>query len=221
MVLFRLARFTDLFPWIRSIEAPPRFNIAPQTPVVTIPNDGRFQMQAMRWGLVPSWAADDSVGARMINARLETAAEKPAFRSALKRRRCIIPADGFYEWKKTGDAKTPMYIARSDDRPMGFAGLWESWTSPDGSTLLSTTVLTTTPNALMAEIHDRMPVILDEAHWKAWLEPGERSVEQLASVLSPFPAELMRAFPVSTRVNSPRNDDATLIDRALPQGLFD
>lgn len=221
MVLFRLARFTDLFPWIRAIDAPPRFNIAPQTPILTVPNDGLWQMTPMRWGLVPSWAKDASIGARMINARLETAADKPAFRTALRRRRCIIPADGFYEWKRSGNAKTPMFIHRTDDRPMGFAGLWESWTDPDGSPLLTATVLTTSPNALMAPIHDRMPVILDEARWRDWLEPGDRSIEQLLPLLSPFPPELMRAYPVSTRVNSPRNDDPSLLDPSLPQSLFE
>lgn len=221
MVLFRLARFTDLFPWIRAIDAPPRFNIAPQTPIITIPNDGLLAMTPMRWGLVPSWAKDESIGARLINARLETAAEKPAFRSALRRRRCIIPADGFYEWKRIGTAKTPMYIERVDQRPMGFAGIWESWTHPDGSSLLTASILTTEPNALMASIHDRMPVILDESRWKDWIDAGERSIEQLSPVLTPFPAELMRAYPVSTRVNSPRNDDPTLVEPAAGQSLFD
>jgi putative SOS response-associated peptidase YedK len=158
---------------------------------------------------VPPWAKDTSVGSRMINARGETLAERPAFRNAYKRRRCLLPADGFYEWRKAAEPKgkkTPMYVRMKSREPFAFAGLWESWSSPDGSELRSCTIITTVPNELMATMHDRMPVILPRASYTNWLDDRERPAEELATFLAPYPASEMEAGPVSTLVNSPKND---------------
>lgn len=217
--LIRLADFTDMFPWIRPPQGSPpgaRFNIAPTQPVAVVPNDGRNEVEFFRWGLVPSWAKDPSIGSRLINARREGIAEKPAFRAAFKRRRCLIPASGFYEWKKNpdGKSKTPMYIRMKDSRPFAFAGLWEVWRSPDGSELSTCTIITGPPNRLVQTIHDRMAVILRPGDYQAWIDPVERPADSLTALLEPFPAELMEAFPVSRAVNSPGNDGAALIEPA-------
>lgn len=214
MVLFRLDRFVDLFPWIRGIDWSARFNIAPMQESVVIPNDGQDAMQLFRWGLVPHWAKDPAVGARMINARSETVAERPAFRQALVKRRCIVPADGFYEWRKNPNrrAKTPLFIRRRDGRPMGFAGLWETWHDAEDRTLRTFTILTTTPNEMMADIHDRMPVILPEDRWHDWLFAGERPADAWRGFFDPFPADELEAYEVSTRVNRVANDDPALLE---------
>jgi putative SOS response-associated peptidase YedK len=199
----------EAFPWLEGQEAPPqRYNIAPSQPVAVIPNEEERRLDYFVWGLVPSWAKDPKIGNRMINARAETVAEKPSFRAAFRRRRCLIPADGFYEWKAEPGSKrkTPYYIQLETGKPFAFAGLWENWFSPDGSQLLSCAIITTWPNDLMAAIHNRMPVILPEAAYDDWLAPGETSPEVLSPWLAPYPAEQMRAFPVSTLVNSPAND---------------
>ena len=148
------------------------------------------------------------MGSRMINARSETLAEKPAFRSAFRRRRCLVLADGFYEWQKQpgSKAKIPTYIRLSSEKPFAFAGLWEQWNSKDGSTILSCTIITTEPNEMMKSIHNRMPVILPEDSYQTWLDPSEKQPDQLSVLLRPYPAELMAAYPVSTLVNNPRND---------------
>ena len=208
--LIRLQDFTDMFPWIRApLEMPPpRYNIAPTQPIAAIANDGKNQIEYLHWGLISSWAKDSSIGSRMINARAETLAEKPAFRSALRRRRCIIPASGFYEWKKSQDGrtKTPMYIRMKDGRPFAFAGLWETWHSVDGSEIRSCTIVTSTPNAVVAPIHDRMAVILDPDLYLRWLDPAEHRAEELASMLIAYPAEKMEAYAVNRAVNQPAND---------------
>jgi putative SOS response-associated peptidase YedK len=186
----------------------PRYNIAPSQPVAVVANNGQNKIELFQWGLIPAWAKDPQIGDRMINARAETLAEKPSFKNAYKRRRCLVLSDGFYEWKKEegSKAKTPMYIQLTSGEPFAFAGLWESWRSPDDSTVLSCTIITTMPNELMAEIHNRMPVILPRAAYEQWLDPAERSPDQLSGLLKPYPAVEMRAYPVSTLVNNPKND---------------
>ncbi len=149
----------------------PRYNIAPTQAVAVIANNSDRKLELFQWGLIPSWAKDPKIGSKMINARAETLAEKPSFRTALKRRRCLVVADGFYEWKKTGSGKTPMYIQLKDGQPFGFAGLWEAWQSPDDGLIKTCTIITTTPNALLAEIHYRMPVILPREAYDTWLAP--------------------------------------------------
>ncbi len=191
----------------------PRFNIAPTQPVAVVPNNGKFQLDYFTWGLVPAWAKDPHISLRLINARAETLVEKPAFRSAFRRRRCLILADGFYEWRREPDSrsKTPMYIRLQDGQPFAFGGIWENWQSPDGSNILSCAIITTEPNSLMQTIHNRMPVILPETAYSVWLDTREPEVSELQSLLIPYPAEKMTAFPVSTLVNSPINDDARCI----------
>jgi putative SOS response-associated peptidase YedK len=204
----------------------PRYNIAPsQTLPAIVAQDDQVILKSFQWGLVPSWAKDRNIGARMINARSETVAEKPAYRAAFKSRRCLIPADGFYEWKKSpGRNKTPMYIHLDDNGLFAFAGLWESWTDPvDGSTLETCTICTTTPNRVMAPIHDRMPALLNRDAESRWLDPSNQDVSQLESLLQPYPTDQLRAHAVSPFVNSPRNDSPRCIDVApeKPDTLFD
>jgi putative SOS response-associated peptidase YedK len=199
----------ESFPWLNiPPEITPRYNIAPTQPVAVVPNDGNNRLDFYNWGLLPSWAKDPTMGSRMINARSETLAEKPAFRSAFRRRRCLVLADGFYEWQKQpgSKAKIPTYIRLSSEKPFAFAGLWEQWNSKDGSTILSCTIITTEPNEMMKSIHNRMPVILPEDAYQTWLDPTEKQPDQLSVLLRPYPAELMAAYPVSTLVNNPRND---------------
>ncbi|MEL7555881.1 MAG: SOS response-associated peptidase, partial [bacterium] len=163
----------------------------------------------------PSWAKDPSVGARMINARSETLAEKPAFRNALKRRRCLIVADGFYEWQKQPGGKVPMFITLKDRQPFGFAGLYETWTEPEsGASVTTCTIITGPANALVAPIHDRMPIILPSGAYDRWLDPQEMNTALLTDLLKPYPAGQMMAYPVSARVNAPTFDDPSLIERA-------
>jgi len=202
------------FSWLNIPDGlTPRYNVAPSQPVAVVPNDGKNQLDFYTWGLIPSWAKDPSIGDRMINARAETLAEKPSFRSAFRRRRCLIPADGFYEWRQVpgSKTKTPMYIQLKSGNPFAFAGLWERWDSKDGSTILSCTIITTQPNELMEPIHNRMPVILPEEAYKLWLDPGEPDQRQLAALLKSYPASEMAAYPVSTLVNSPANDRAECV----------
>ncbi|MBN1991911.1 MAG: SOS response-associated peptidase [Anaerolineae bacterium] len=189
-------------------EMAPRHNIAPSQPVAVVANNGQGQVEFFQWGLVPAWAKDPAVGNRLINARSETLAEKPSFKNAYKRRRCLVLADGFYEWRKepNSKAKTPMYIQLLSKEPFAFAGLWESWHGADGSHLLSCTIITTTPNELMADIHNRMPVLLPPETYPLWLDPAERNPAELKELLKPYPAAQMIAYPVSKVVNNPRND---------------
>jgi putative SOS response-associated peptidase YedK len=158
-------------------------------------------------GLIPYWAKDPSIGYKLINARSETVTSKPAFREAFESRCCLIPADGFYEWKRVGKAKQPFHFGLRDDSLFAFAGLWDRWRDPNGQVLESCSILATTPNALLADMHDRMPVILGPEHYDLWLDPGFRRADVLKKMLNPFDATLMRRYPVSTRVNFVRNDD--------------
>ena len=183
-----------------------RYNVAPTQEVLAVVNDGRNRAGFLRWGLVTSWAKDPRIGSRMINARAETVAEKPAFRQALRKRRCLVLADGFYEWKKEGGAKVPMYIASRSREPFGMAVLWETWKTPSGEPLHSCTIITTSANSLMEPIHDRMPVILTQEAEAAWLDRGIDDPVALTRLLVPYPAPELEAYPVSTLVNSPSND---------------
>jgi putative SOS response-associated peptidase YedK len=193
-------------------ELPPRYNIAPSQPIAVVANNGQNQVEFFQWGLIPSWAKDPAIGNQMINARAETLAEKPSFKTAYRRRRCLILADGFYEWRKNPDkTKTPMYIQLESQEPFAFAGLWESWHSSDGDTLLSCTIITTEPNDLMAKIHNRMPVVLPTEAYARWLDPAEQKPEQLQGLLKPYPAEQMMTYPISTLVNNPKNDSPECI----------
>jgi len=167
----------------------------------------------VRWGLVPSWAKDEKMGARMINARGETVAEKPSFRAAVKTRRCLIPADGFYEWARKGERKQPHFIHFADGRTFAFAGLWERWHGGGEPPLETCTIITTTPNELTATLHDRMPVILPPVRFDEWLTPEPLAGQRLEKLLAPHPAEGMEAYRVSTYVNSPRNDGPECIAR--------
>jgi putative SOS response-associated peptidase YedK len=193
-------------------EVGPRYNAAPTQTVIVVNDDGARRLTQMRWGLIPSWAKDPAIGNRMINARAETAATKPAFRVALRKRRCLIPGDGFYEWKPTGRRKQPVYIALKSREPFGFAGLWESWTSPKGEEIRSCTIITTEANELLKPIHDRMPVILTRDAEAVWLDPTTEDAAKLLSLLKPYPEEGMEVYPVSRLVNSPENDSPDCIE---------
>jgi len=193
--------------------AVPRYNIAPTQPVAAIRlnKDGKQrELTFFRWGLVPSWSKDIKIGSRLINARSETVAEKPSFRTAFKRRRCIIPANGFYEWQRRGSRKQPVYIHAADNNLLALAGLWEVWRTPDGDSLQTCTILTTSPNEIMAPIHNRMPVILEPEDFDTWLDPGPQPDHGL-HLLRPYPAHKMTFYPVSTFVNSPANDSQECI----------
>jgi putative SOS response-associated peptidase YedK len=188
----------------------PRYNIAPtqQIPVVRQhPKEPVRQISTMRWGLVPSWAKDASGAARMINARSETAHTLPAFREAMRLRRCLIPADGFYEWKRRGSAKQPFCFEVGDGGLFAFAGLWERWRDPSEQWVKSCSILTTTPNVVTSAVHDRMPVILRKHDYDVWLDPGMQNVAAVSELLKPFDPRLMRCYPVSTRINHVANDD--------------
>ena len=181
----------------------PRYNIAPGQNAPVIANDGGRSLRMMRWGLVPSWAKDPTIGHKMINARAETLAEKPSFKGLIGQRRCLVLADGFYEWRKEGKGKVPMRCTLRGGEPFSFAGLWDSWKKPAGGELLSFAIITTQANGLLRPIHERMPVILSKEGEEKWLDPDFKEVHEL---LVPYPAEMMEFYDVSKLVNSPRND---------------
>ncbi|HYM77470.1 MAG TPA: SOS response-associated peptidase [Candidatus Dormibacteraeota bacterium] len=188
----------------------PRYNIAPSQPVAVIrqnPKEPRRELSLMRWGLIPSWAKDPSVAARMINARSETAGTKPAFRDSFKSRRCLIPADGFYEWQRVGKIKQPYCFEVGNAEMFAFAGIWDRWKDPSGNWVKTCSILTTTPNAMTAAVHDRMPVILDPDSYDLWLDPGVQDASWASELLKPYDAQLMRCYPISTRINHVANDD--------------
>ena len=199
-------------------ELRPRYNIAPTQDVVAVrlaaedetSTAAAREMVTLRWGLIPSWAKDPSIGNHMINARGETAAAKPAFRAAFKRRRCLVAADGYYEWQKIGRRKQPFYIHRRDGQPFAFAGLWERWSGGDArqaaAPLQTCTIITTTPSELMRPIHDRLPVIVAPTDYQRWLDPDADSQQPIETLLTPFESDLMVADPVDTYVNNPKND---------------
>jgi putative SOS response-associated peptidase YedK len=194
-------------------ESKPRFNIAPTQPVLALPNQNEFVADYFTWGLIPFWAKDPGIGSQLINARAETLAEKPAFRGSYKYKRCLIFADGFYEWKAQPETKfkIPHFIRLTSGQPFAFAGLWEEWRAPDGSFIKSCAIITTEPNQLLATLHNRMPVILPPTAYEQWLDPTPQRPEQLQALLTQYPADRMSAYPVSTLVNSPANDRAELV----------
>ncbi len=205
----------EAFGLLATPEVRPRYNIAPSqaAPVVLAAPGRPPEARLMRWGLVPSWARDPAIGHRMINARAETVADKPAYRVAFQRRRCLVPADGFYEWQRRGDARVPHLLRLRGGGAFAFAGLWESWEGPEGA-LETFTILTTAPNALVALIHDRMPVILGPGDRDRWLRDADPRA--LAALLRPFDPDAMEAFPVSRAVNDPRFDDPSCAQPPAP-----
>lgn len=195
-----------------------RYNIAPSTviPAIRATADAGREAVGLQWGLVPWWSKDPAGGARLANARAEGIAAKPSFREAFRKRRCVVPASGFYEWQTIGRAKQPWYFHFRDEQPFLFAGLWESWRSPDGVELETCSLITTTPNDLIRPLHDRMPVILPAAHVDWWLDRTVVEPEKLQPLLIPFAAEAMAAIPVSTRVNSVRHEGPECLEPAAP-----
>jgi putative SOS response-associated peptidase YedK len=193
----------------------PHYNIPPSMPVLAVrklPGDAQRQLVALRWGLIPSWSKDPSIGNRLINARAESAATKPSFREAFGNRRCLILADGFFEWKKQGRKKQPYLIRMRDGKPFAFAGLWECWHPPDDGPVETCAILTTNANELVQPLHDRMPAILKPQDYDRWLNPDVHEKEELEPLLHSCPAEQMMAYPVSALVNSPRHDDPTCVE---------
>ena len=195
---------------------PPRYNLAPTEAVLAVrfnPDDGRRHLDVLRWGLIPLWATERTIGNKLFNARAETIAVTPAFRDAFAKRRCLIPANGFYEWKKATSGKEPYAIVPADDGLFAFAGLWERWRDPASQEVVrSCTIITVPANEVLAPLHERMPAILDQALWAKWL--GEDSVKrpEILKMLKPYPAERMRAYRIGQRVNNVRNDDAALLE---------
>lgn len=187
----------------------PRYNIAPSQPIAVIriePDRTTRTLVMLRWGLIPSWAKDPKIGNQCINAKAETVAEKPSFRAAFKKRRCLVVATGFYEWQVQGRTKQPMWIGLQSQHPFALAGLWEQWTPADGEPLETCSIITTEPNGFMAKIHNRMPVILAPASYDQWLDPTFQHIEPLKALLRPYLGEELKAYPVSTLVNNPRHD---------------
>ncbi len=191
----------------------PSYNIAPTQNVLTVVGGEERRGGYMRWGLIPFWAKDKSIGSRMINARAETVAEKPSFHNAFKRRRCLIIADGFYEWQKVGAKKRPMRIVMQSGEPFAFAGLWETWRDPEGEVIPSCTIITTSANDLLSPIHDRMPVILPRDVEDFWLDDSVTDPDALTSVLTPYDDEPMDTYEVSTLVNNVRNNGPEVLER--------
>lgn len=211
-------KLTAAFALGETPDVTPRYNIAPTQPVATVVHDaakGYNRLLLMRWGLVPSWSKDTKFASKLINARAETVHEKPSFRESFKLRRCLIIADGFYEWQKVNGDKQPMFIHVADRAPFGMAGLYDRWTDPEtGEVLTTCTIITTAANATMQPLHHRMPVILPTDHYAAWLDPRQTDQGVLRALLQQYPADQMTYYPVSARVNTPANDDAALIERA-------
>jgi putative SOS response-associated peptidase YedK len=204
----------DLFGLADVPDAAPRYNIAPTQSVLAVGPDraGLPAVASFRWGMVPRWATDAKLAP--INARAETAADKPTFAEAFRKRRCLIPASGFYEWLRQGKAKQPFCIRLADNQPFAFAGVWEAWRPETGPPLLTCAILTTAANDLVKPIHDRMPVILEERHFGTWIDRDVQEPAELAPMLRPFPGERMRAYPVNPWVNDARHDDARCLEPA-------
>ena len=213
---FRIARKKEILEEefeadaMEDIDWVPRYNVAPGQDILTVRQHETQpvrRMTAMRWGLIPSWTKDPSIAFKMINARSETVSTNAAFRDPLRSQRCLIPADGFYEWKREGKQKLPFCFTMADESVFAFAGIWDRWRNPLGQMVESCSILTTTPNELMRGVHDRMPVILSRDAYDLWLDPGMKKVEELRPLLKPYDAARMRRYSVGQRVNSVRNDD--------------
>jgi putative SOS response-associated peptidase YedK len=216
----RFVQYT-LFPLLKiefslvssaNVSLKPSYNIAPTQEIPVVVNEGGNRLITCRWGLIPPWSKDLSIGNRMINARAETLAEKPSFKGPLKKHRCLIVADGFYEWKKTEHSKTPVYITMKDGQPFGFAGLYSDWRPPEGEIIRTCTIVTTEPNKLLEPIHNRMPAIIRPEDRDRWLDPGEHDPDKLLPLLAPYPPGELNAWEVSRTVNSPSNNDPQLIE---------
>jgi len=202
-----------LFGYAERPNFPPRFNIAPTQPVaIARLVNGRREFALVRWGLLPAWLKDPKTVSLMFNARGESANDKPAFRAAMRRRRCLIPADGFYEWRASGNAKQPYFIRRKDGAPFAFAGLWETWSGPNGEEIDSAAIVTTSANRTLAPLHERMPVIVPEAAFDLWLDCDRVDAETAAALIAPAPDELFEAYPVSAAVGHTANDNPALTE---------
>jgi putative SOS response-associated peptidase YedK len=224
---YRLTRKKEILAEHFGIEPPdnwqPRYNVAPTQDVPVIrqhPGEPRRLASTMRWGLIPFWSKDPSVGFKMINARSEGIADKPAFKEALRKRRCLIPADGFYEWQKSGGKKRPFCFTLADESPFAFAGLWERWKDSEGKLVETCSIITTTPNRLTEDVHDRMPVILHPEDYDLWLDPGFQKTEDLCALLKPYEPEAMKRYEVSPRVGSVQFDDPECAAPLEPSTLF-
>lgn len=207
-------QLAEHFHFVGGFNFLPSWNIAPSSRIcsITTDDDGSRHLRLMRWGLIPSWAKDATIGNKLANARGETIAEKPSFRAAFKSRRCLIPASGFYEWKAEGKYKQPWYVSLKSGDPMAFAGIWETWHPKEGETIESCCIITTDANALMQPIHDRMPVILNPEQWETWLSQNEHHPDNLLPMICPHDSEPMQAWQVSREVNRVGlRDDAGLI----------
>jgi putative SOS response-associated peptidase YedK len=201
-----------LFRYLEQPNFPPRYNIAPTQPVAIVRmTEGKRQFALVRWGLIPSWVKDPRAFSLLINARGESVNEKPAFRNAMKYRRCLVPADGFYEWKREGETKRPYFVRRKDGAPIAFAGLWENWTGPNGEEVETAAIVTTTASRSISHIHDRMPVIVPPEAFDFWLDP-KVDAQSAAAVISPVPEGEIEAYPVSSAVNRTANDSPMLME---------
>ena len=204
-----------LFGYPEQPNFPPRYNIAPTQPIAIVRlMDGKRQFALVRWGLLPSWVKDPKAFTLLINARGESATEKPAFRAAMKRRRCLIPADGFYEWQAVGGRKQPFYVRAKSGAPFAFAGLWETWTGPNGEELDTATIVTTRANRTLAPIHDRMPVVVPPEAFNLWLDCANVDAQTAAALITPAPEDLLEVYEVSPAVNRTTNDSPTLSEPA-------
>lgn len=202
---------------IRPLAMPPRYNIAPgQDCLVILHREGQHAMESLRWGLVPKWAKEEKSGYKMINARAESVAEKPAFKNLLVHHRCLVPADGWYEWQRSPSGKTPYRLCLGSGSPFAFAGLWSAWQRPAREWLRTFTIITTAASKRTAQIHDRMPAILNPHDYETWLDPAYRDRDRLQSLLTPYEGDDLISYPVSTRVNTPKNDDPECIKPANP-----
>ncbi len=203
----------EMFGLAETVELKPRYNIAPgqMVPIIREETPGRRELVKMRWGFVPAWAPDPSSGSRLINARAETVASKPSFRDAFRRRRCLVPADGYYEWRREGTRKQPYLFRLQELRPFAIAGLWSRWQpDPEAPTLLTCALVTTAANAVASAVHDRMPLVIEPRDYAAWLDRST-DLSRVLALLSPLPDSELVGFPVSTLVNSPNNDGPELI----------
>jgi putative SOS response-associated peptidase YedK len=208
----------QLFGYLEQPNFPPRYNVAPTQPIPIVRLvDGKRHFALVRWGLIPSWVKDPRTFSLLINARGESAAEKPAFRNAMKRRRCLVPADGFYEWKNEGAGKRPYFVRLKSGEPMAFAGLWETWTGPNGEEVETAAIVTTNANRTLAPIHDRMPVILPPDQFDFWLDCTRVDAEMASALIMPARDDLLEAYPVSTAVNRTANDSEALIKPVTEQ----